>query len=418
MPWSATRPGRPCRTSGCPRGPTLWAVVSPSCVGWFTQARTAPPRPRSVSSWRRCGRCSSLRSRALPTSSRSPSRPVTRSISRMSYAGWRQRPTTASTWSSGAASSRSVAASSTCSRRPTSIRCGWSSGATRSRRSGPSPSQTNVRSTSRGRCGRRRAASSCSPTTSGAVRASWPPTTPSCARCSTSWPKAMPWRAWSPSRRSWSTTWSCSSTCCRRGRWCWCATPSGCGRGRTTWSRPARSSSTPPGPRPPEGDRHRSTWAQRHTAPSVTSAPTRSTAEWPGGASVRSVSTPKRRRSPRRRCARRPASSSSSTSTCPAPSRPERSTWSPSPPTGVTRSRPSTTSEAGSRTADGSSWSPRAMAPVNAWSRCSPSTTSPRAWSRSSTTTPRPAWSRWCRAASATGWWPRRSASSCSPATT
>jgi hypothetical protein len=62
-------------------------------------------------------------------------------------------------------SSRCAAASSTSSRRPRSTRCGWSSGATRSRRSAGSRSPTSARSgaPSTG-CGRRRAASCCSPT--------------------------------------------------------------------------------------------------------------------------------------------------------------------------------------------------------------------------------------------------------------
>ena len=72
------------------------------------------------------------------------------------------RPTRGSTWSSGAASSRSAAASSTCSRPPRSTRCGWSSGATRSRRSAPSRSPTSARSSwSSAASGRRPAASCC-----------------------------------------------------------------------------------------------------------------------------------------------------------------------------------------------------------------------------------------------------------------
>ena len=52
-------------------------------------------------------------------------------------------PTPASTWSASAASSRCAAASSTSSRRPPSIRCASSSGATRSPRCGCSPSPTS-----------------------------------------------------------------------------------------------------------------------------------------------------------------------------------------------------------------------------------------------------------------------------------
>ena len=86
---------------------------------------------------------------------------------------WRTRRTPGSTWSRSAASSRSAAASSTSSRRPRSTRCGWSSGATTSRRSAPSRSPTSARSRRSSGCGRRRAASCCSPTRYAAARPSW-----------------------------------------------------------------------------------------------------------------------------------------------------------------------------------------------------------------------------------------------------
>ena len=76
--------------------------------------------------------------------------------------GWSRSATRASSWSSGAARSRSAAASWTCSRRPRSTRCGSSSGATRSRRSATSRWPTSAAwRWPRTACGRRRAASCC-----------------------------------------------------------------------------------------------------------------------------------------------------------------------------------------------------------------------------------------------------------------
>ncbi len=76
--------------------------------------------------------------------------------------GWPRPPTPGSNWSRSAASSRCAAASSTSSRRPRSTRCGWSSGATTSRRSATSRSPTSApwKSPSTG-CGRRPAGSCC-----------------------------------------------------------------------------------------------------------------------------------------------------------------------------------------------------------------------------------------------------------------
>ena len=124
-------------------------------------------------------------------------------------------------------------------------------------------------------CGPHRAASCCSPTTSGLVPASCPLTTRSCTRCSTSSPRVTRSRGWSPWHRHSSTTWSCWSTCFRWTRWFWSATPSGSGHGHTTWSPPARSSSRRRGRPRPAVERRRSTWAQRRTGPSATSGPTR-----------------------------------------------------------------------------------------------------------------------------------------------
>ena len=227
-----------------------------------------------------------------------------------------------------------------------------------------------------------------------AGRASWPPTTPSCARCSTSWPKATPSRAWSRSRRSWSTTWSCSSTCCRRTSMVLVCDPERV-RARAhdlvatsqeflqaSWAAAAGGGQAPIDlgrsglPRP----RRRPHPRARH-------------ADWPGGASVRSVCDgrpsggaradagahgDRRARPARRRRVRRRRDPSARH---PSPSAAYRGDTD----RGRRRHR-----EAGSRTADASSWSPRVTAPASAWSRCSPSTTSPRAWSRSSTTTRRP----------------------------
>ena len=71
-----------------------------------------------------------------------------RRVRRRRPAPWSRPPTPGSTWSSGEVSSPSAAASSTSSRRPRSTRCGWSSGATRSRRSATSRSPTSARSRS------------------------------------------------------------------------------------------------------------------------------------------------------------------------------------------------------------------------------------------------------------------------------
>ncbi len=74
----------------------------------------------------------------------------------------RPRPTRAWTWSSAAASSPCAAASSTSSRPRARTRCGWSSSATRSRRSGPSRWPTSGRwRRNPTASGRRRAASCC-----------------------------------------------------------------------------------------------------------------------------------------------------------------------------------------------------------------------------------------------------------------
>ena len=78
--------------------------------------------------------------------------------------GWSRSATRGPTWSATAARSPCAAASSTCSRPPRSTRCGWSSSATRSRRSATSRSPTSAASARpTTACGRRRAVSCCLP---------------------------------------------------------------------------------------------------------------------------------------------------------------------------------------------------------------------------------------------------------------
>ena len=144
-----SRRGRPCRTNGSRPGRTPSAGGSPCCAGWRTPI---PPTRRPVRS-----RSSSPRSAAVlqplvpglgdlePVGLREP---ATRPTSTTSSTPLAAAATPASTWSSGAASSRSAAASSTSSRPPRSTRCGWSSGATPSRRSAGSRSPTSAASRS------------------------------------------------------------------------------------------------------------------------------------------------------------------------------------------------------------------------------------------------------------------------------
>ena len=139
-----TRAGRRCRTSGSARAATPSAAGWRCCAGCATRAPTRATA-RSRSSSRRSARCCSRRSRGsadLEPVELAPGRHAPSSTT--SYAGWPTRRTPASTWSRSAASSRCAAASSTSSRRPRSTRCGWSSGATTSRRSAPSRSPTSA----------------------------------------------------------------------------------------------------------------------------------------------------------------------------------------------------------------------------------------------------------------------------------
>ena len=66
-----SRPGRRCRTSGCRRAATPSAGGSPCCAGSRTRPRTTRRPGRCRSSSRRSARCSSRRSRAWATWSRS-----------------------------------------------------------------------------------------------------------------------------------------------------------------------------------------------------------------------------------------------------------------------------------------------------------------------------------------------------------
>ena len=162
-------PGRRCRTSGCrPRSDTVGrrlAVLRRLAHPSADDPATGPLRGRGRPGPRRC--CS-RRSRGLgdlePVALRAGRRAPT---SRTSSRGWSTRRTPASTWSRSAASSPCAAASSTSSRRPRSTRCGSSSGATTVEeiRCFAVADQRIARDRPSTACGRRRAASCCSPTT-------------------------------------------------------------------------------------------------------------------------------------------------------------------------------------------------------------------------------------------------------------
>ena len=168
-------PGRRCRTSGSGPAPTPSAAGSRCCAGCApgTDARrqvrsvlVAPVRSvlqPLVARSRRPGARSSCPGRRRASTWRTGRR------------GWSTPPTPGWSWSRSAASSPSAAACSTSSRPPSRTRCGWSSGATRSTSCATSPRPTSARSTSgRDGCGRRRAASCCSPRGARARRRSWP----------------------------------------------------------------------------------------------------------------------------------------------------------------------------------------------------------------------------------------------------
>ncbi len=240
--------------------------------GWSGGCACSSPRSApSCSPWSpasgSCGRCGCAR--ATTSASRRPSR------------RWSGPPTPAPTWSSGVASSPSAGASSTSSRPPRTTRCGWSSGATRSRRCAGSPSPTSARWRwpSRG-CGPRPAGRSCSRTPSARApprSSTGCPGSPTC--CSRS-PRGSPSRAWSRWRRPWSTGWSRCSTCCPPARTSSSSTPRRSAPAPTTWSRPATSSSPRRGRTPRPATSCRSTSPRWTTVPST--CPPRPTGRSPG----------------------------------------------------------------------------------------------------------------------------------------
>ena len=143
---STTRRGRRSRTSGSAPAATPSGAGWRCCAGCATRAPTTRQRPA-----RRGGGAGPLGAAAAGAGAGRPGAGRARRrrrapTSTTSYAGSPTRRTPASTWSRSAASSRCAAASSTSSRRPRSTRCGWSSGATTSRRSAPSRSPTSARS--------------------------------------------------------------------------------------------------------------------------------------------------------------------------------------------------------------------------------------------------------------------------------
>ena len=191
---------------------------------------------------------------------------------------------------------RSAAGSSTSSRPPRSTPCGWSSGATTSRRSATSASPTSARWRSPGTgCGRRPAGSCCSPRRCGRARPPWPGGTPSSPRCAPSWPRGSPSRAWRRSPPSWPTAWRAWSTPwpaagpATRRRWSCSATPSwSAPRPTTSWPR-ATSSSPRPGTTPRSATRPRSTSVPRPTGPSRRCARPPTASGSPGGPPARSA---------------------------------------------------------------------------------------------------------------------------------
>ena len=139
-------PGRRCRTSGSARAATPSASACRCCAGWPTPSdgdATHGPLSVVVAPVRAVLQ-PIVHGPGRPAPGRAPGRRRGRRSSRSSRPS-RPPPTPAPTSSSGAASSPCAAASSTSSRPPRSTRCGWSSGATRSRRSAGSRSPTSAR---------------------------------------------------------------------------------------------------------------------------------------------------------------------------------------------------------------------------------------------------------------------------------
>ncbi len=187
--WRSSRAGRRCRTSDSPHAPTPSAGGWPCCAGSRTRTRrtrTGAPA-RFGWWWPPSARCCNPSSRGSAIWNRSGWPPVTRPTWSRSPAGSPTWRTPASTWSPSGASSPCAAASWTSSRPPTSTRPGSSSGATRWRRSAPSPSPTSAPSSRSPSSGPRPAGNFCSPPRSG----SGPPSSRSSTR---SWPRS--WTSW------------------------------------------------------------------------------------------------------------------------------------------------------------------------------------------------------------------------------
>ena len=185
---------------------------------------------------------------------------VTRPTSRTSYAGWPQRPTTGWTWSSDAASSRSAAASSTSSRRPTSTRCGWSSGAT-------GRGDPVVRRRRPALAGRRagsglRHVASCLLTDEVRARAASCPPASRAAEMLDKLAEGHAVEGMESLAPVLVDDMELLVDLLPAGAIVLVCDPSGCGRGPTTWSRPARSSCRRRGRRRPGGARRRSTWCR------------------------------------------------------------------------------------------------------------------------------------------------------------
>ena len=366
---ATTRPGRRCRTSGsAPRSDTVGRRLA-------VLRRLAPPRHRRGQRPARGGRragplgaAAAGQGAGRPRAGRAGGRRRGRR-STTSYAGSPTRRTPGSTWSRSAASSRSAAASSTSSRRPRSTRCGWSSGATRSRRSASFAvaDQRTLEPVDRlwaPPCRellltddvRRRAAEALGEAHPAAGRDHRQDRR-----------RASPSRAWSRWPRCSSTRWSCSSTCCPTDTHVLVLDPERV-RSRAhdlvATSEEFLGASLGGGGR--RRHRRRSTSAPRRTATlgDVRAARARRRAR-PGG-----------RVSPFGLDRRRRDRADVATSRRGVPSRAvDRGR---PRPTAATSSGPSPTSAAGSPTATAwSSLHARATARRSGWSRCSASTTSP-----------------------------------------
>ncbi len=186
-----------CRTSGSRPAATPSGAGWPCCAGWPTRGgRRGRPAARGGGAGP-VGAAAAAEGPGRPGAGRAAT-PAPRPTSTRWCGGWPTSPTPAPTWSPSAASSPSAAASSTCSRPPRSTRCGWSSGATRSRRSARfavADQRTLVHGGPAVGAALPRAAAH--PGRPGRGRASWRSGTRSWPRCWTSWPRASRSRGWS-----------------------------------------------------------------------------------------------------------------------------------------------------------------------------------------------------------------------------